>query len=90
MLKKVSPTPVSIDINMKMSFKDRFWLGGSYRKDDSFAALAGVNISKLINLTYSYDFITSDLNRVTNGSHEIVLGFQLNNVYEVFSTTKMW
>lgn len=90
MFKKVSPTPVSIDVNMKMSFKDRFWIGGSYRKDDSFAALAGVNISKLINLTYSYDFVTSDLNRVTNGSHEIVLGFQLNNVYEVFSTTKMW
>lgn len=90
MLKKVSPIPISLDANLKMSFKDRFWLGGSYRRDESFAAMAGINISKLINLTYSYDFVTSDLNKVTNGSHEIVLGFQLNNVYEVFSSTKMW
>lgn len=90
MFKQVSPTPVSIDVNLKMAFKDRFWVGGSYRKDDSFSALAGINISKLINLTYAYDFTTSGLNQVSNGSHEIVLGLQLNNVYEVFSGTRMW
>lgn len=90
MIKQVSPAPASIDVNLKMSFKDRFWVGGSYRKDDSFSALAGININKLLNLTYAYDFTTSGLNQVSNGSHEIVLGIQLNNVYEVFSTTKMW
>ncbi|SMC63148.1 PorP/SprF family type IX secretion system membrane protein [Pedobacter nyackensis] len=90
MVKQVSPVPASIDVNLKVSFKDRFWLGGSYRKDDSYAAMAGINISKLINLTYAYDFTTSALNQVSNGSHEIVLGLQLNNVYEVFSTTRMW
>ena len=90
MFKQVSPAPASIDVNLKMAFKDRFWVGGSYRKDDSFSAMAGVNISKLINLTYAYDFTTSGLNQVSNGSHEIVLGLQLNNVYEVFSTTRLW
>lgn len=90
MVKQVSPAPASIDVNLKMSFRDRFWLGGSYRKDDSFSAMAGVNISKLLNLTYAYDFTTSGLNQVSNGSHEIVLGIQLNNIYEVFSTTRMW
>lgn len=90
MFKQVSPAPASIDANLKMSFKDRLWVGGSYRKDDSFSAMAGINISKLLNLTYAYDFTTSGLNQVSNGSHEIVLGIQLNNVYEVFSTTRMW
>nr|WP_121273371.1 type IX secretion system membrane protein PorP/SprF [Pedobacter schmidteae] len=90
MVKQVSPAPASIDINLKMAFKDRLWVGGSYRKNDSFSALAGVNINKLLNLTYAYDFTTSGLNQVSNGSHEIVLGLQLNNVYEVFSTTRMW
>ncbi|WP_285009069.1 PorP/SprF family type IX secretion system membrane protein [Pedobacter faecalis] len=90
MLKKVKPAPASYDLNLKLAFKDRFWLGGSYRKDDAFAALLGVNFNKLINLTYSYDFTTSALNSVSNGSHEIVLGLQLNNVYEVLSTTRMW
>lgn len=90
MLRKVSPTPVAIDANLKIAFKDRVWIGGSYRRNDSFSALAGINVSKLLNLTYSYDFITSDLSKVSNGTHEIVLGIQLNNIYEVMSKAKMW
>ena len=90
MVKYVSPVPVSVDLNMKLAFKDKVWLGGSYRKDDSFSAMAGFNIGKMVNLTYSYDFSTSALNQVSNGSHEIVLGLMLNNIYKVPSYIKMW
>ncbi|MGM9479247.1 PorP/SprF family type IX secretion system membrane protein [Pedobacter sp. GSP4] len=90
MVKYVSPSPVSVDLNMKLAFKDKIWLGGSYRKNDSFSAMAGFNIGKMVNLTYSYDFTTSDLNQVSNGSHEIVLGLLLNNIYKVPSYIKMW
>lgn len=90
MVKYVQPSPVSVDLNMKLAFKDKIWVGGSYRKNDSFSAMAGFNIGKMLNLTYSYDFTTSDLNQVSNGSHEIVLGLLLNNVYKVPSYIKMW
>lgn len=90
MIKYVSPTPLSVDANLKVAFKDRFWIGGSYRHNDSYAAMAGLNISRLVNLTYSYDFTTSQLNSVSYGSHEIVLGLQLNNVYRVMSSMRMW
>ncbi|RZK45179.1 MAG: type IX secretion system membrane protein PorP/SprF [Pedobacter sp.] len=90
MLKYVSNTPVSVDLNCKFSYKDKFWLGGSYRKDDSFSALAGVNINKLVNVTYSYDFTTSELNTATGGSHEIVLGIQLNKLYGIASRIPIW
>lgn len=90
MVKYVQPSPVSIDLNMKLAFRDKLWLGGSYRKDDSFSAMAGFNIGKMVNLTYSYDFTTSDLNQVSNGSHEIVLGLLLNNIYKVPSYIRMW
>ena len=90
MVKYVSPTPLSIDANLKLGFKDRFWVGASYRHNDSYAAMAGLNVSKLVNLTYSYDFTTSQLNKVSYGSHEIVLGLQLNNVYNVLSSMRMW
>ncbi len=90
MVKSVQPSPVSVDLNMKVAFKDRVWLGGSYRRNDSFSAMAGFNIGKTLNLTYSYDFTTSDLNQVSNGSHEIVLGLLLNNIYRVPSSIRMW
>jgi len=90
MLKKVGNIPISYDANLKFVFRDRFWLGGSYRKGDSFAALAGINFSNVFNITYAYDYATSRLRSYTSGSHELVLGFQLNNMYKLRSTQKMW
>lgn len=90
MFKQVTAT-LSADLNMKASYKDKFWIGGSYRKGDSFSAMMGGNFGKMLNLTYAYDFTTSGLNKVSNGSHEIVLGIQLNNVYQVWSgQRRMW
>ncbi len=82
MAKFVSPSPVSVDVNCKFGFRDKFWLGGGYRNKDSFSAMLGFNVSYLFNLSYSYDFTTSELNKVSNGSHEIVLGLLLNNRYK--------
>lgn len=90
MVKVVSPVPLSLDLNIKFAFKDRLWLGGSYRKDDSFAALAGFNIGHFFNLSYSYDFTTSELRSVSNGTHEIVLGLLLNNRYKVTCPQRNW
>ena len=90
MIKKISPAPNSYDANLKLAFRDKFWLGGSYRHNDSFSVLAGFNISYLFNLSYSYDFTTSDLANVSNGTHEIVLGLLLNNRYKVTCPQRNW
>jgi len=83
LIKEINPVPVTYDINAKVSFRDVFWFGGSYRHDDSFGVLAGFNINSTINVGYSYDITTSALNTVSNGTHEIVLGILLNNKYKV-------
>ncbi|MGY4537335.1 type IX secretion system PorP/SprF family membrane protein [Mucilaginibacter sp. UYNi724] len=90
LIKFIQPTPTSFDLNMKLSFRDRFWFGGSYRKDDSFGILAGFNLSSFINVSYSYDATTSALRTVSNGSHEIVLGIMLNNRYKLTSPQHGW
>jgi len=81
LVKVINPEPITYDINAKVSFKDKFWIGGSYRRDDSFGILAGLNISSFINIGYSYDITTSALNTVSNGTHEIVISLLLNNRY---------
>lgn len=90
MVKYVRPTSPSFDANLKVSFRDRFWLGASYRHKDSYAGLVGFNFSRLVNLTYSYDMTTSELNKVSSGSHEIVLGIQLNNGNRSARKMRMW
>ena len=85
MLKYIQPLPTTYDINMKLSFADKLWIGGSYRHDDSYAGLVGLNLSSFVNIGYSYDVTTSALNTVSNGTHEIVIGILLNNRYKVSS-----
>ncbi len=83
LIKEIQPTPLTYDIDAKVSFRDKFWLGGSYRHNDSFGVLAGLNISSFINIGYSYDITTSALNTVSNGTHEVVISLLLNNRYKV-------
>lgn len=82
--------PPTFDANLKMAYQDKFWIGGSYRNNDSFSAMAGFNLASLINISYSYDITTSALRSVNNGSHEIVLGILLNNRYNVKCATRQF
>jgi type IX secretion system PorP/SprF family membrane protein len=81
LIKDIEPVPLTYDLNLKLNFKDKIWIGGSYRQGDSFGVLAGMNISSFINVGYSYDITTSALNTVSNGTHEIVITLLLNNRY---------
>ncbi|HEX3384618.1 MAG TPA: type IX secretion system membrane protein PorP/SprF [Mucilaginibacter sp.] len=79
LVKFISPLPVTYDINAKLAFRSRFWIGASYRNGDAVAGMFGLNISSLINVSYSYDYTTSALRTVSSGTHEIILGIMLNN-----------
>jgi type IX secretion system PorP/SprF family membrane protein len=82
LLKIVNPVPVSYDVNMKLAFKNKVWLGTSYRRNDSFGILAGLAINHRFNLGYAYDITTSGLSAVNNGSHEVVMGIMLNRFFK--------
>jgi type IX secretion system PorP/SprF family membrane protein len=65
------------DAGMKVLIRERVWAGMSYRSTKTFVIMAGVYINNLVNLSYSYDYVMSELNNYTNGSHELVLGLML-------------
>lgn len=90
MVKYVRPTPVSIDVNAKLIFRDRFWLGASYRHKDAIVGLIGFNVNHLVNLGYSYDYVLSGINTIAKGSHEVVIGIMLNNKQKILCPTHMW
>lgn len=90
LIKYVTPLPVGFDINAKVQYRDLLWLGGSYRHNDGFAAMLGINVSNTFNVGYSYDLTTSRLNTVSRGTHEIVIGFLLGNRYGDWCPRNLW
>jgi len=90
MLKYVQPVPVSIDINTKFQYRDLLWAGAGYRLKDGFNAMLGVNVSNTFNISYAYDYTTSQLNTITKGTHEIVLGFLIGNKYGDWCPRNVW
>lgn len=69
------------EANLKMQYRDLLWLGGSYRYQDGYAAMAGFNLSNTFNVGYAYDITTTELNTVSKGTHEFIVGFIIGNKY---------
>jgi type IX secretion system PorP/SprF family membrane protein len=81
MVKDVSPVPIQVDFNAKVEYQDLVWIGGTYRDLDGFAAMVGFNAANIFTFSYSYDYSTTQLNTVSSGTHEIIIGFILGNGY---------
>ena len=89
-IKGASPAPLSFDINAKVRYKDFLWAGVSYRNRDAVAAMVGVVINNMFDISYSYDYVTSGINKYTGGSHEIVVGYRLRPQGRVICPSNFW
>jgi len=90
LLRYISPLPLGFDLNAKFQYQDLIWAGASYRYQDGFAGMVGLNINRNINIGYSYDVQTSNLNTVSKGTHEILIGFLLGNRYGDWCPRNLW
>ena len=92
MVKYVTQTsvPPQFDLNVKMQYMDFLWAGASYRVQDGYAAMIGVNIGNSFNVGYSYDLTTSDLNTVSRGTHEFIIGVLIGNRYKDECPRNIW
>ncbi len=90
LVRYISPLPIGFDVNAKFQYQDLVWAGASYRYQDGFAAIVGLNINHNINIGYSYDVQTSTLNTVSKGTHEILIGFLLGNKYGDWCPRNLW
>ncbi len=90
LVRYISPLPIGFDLNAKFQYQDLLWVGASYRYQDGFAGLLGINLNHNINIGYSYDVTTSNLNTVSRGTHEILIGFLLGNKWGDWCPRNLW
>lgn len=65
-----------VDATARLVYNKLFNAGVSWRKDDGFIFMIGANI-KGFNVGYAYDLSTSEIARVSNGTHELYITYSL-------------
>jgi len=79
LFKYVAGAPLQADLSANVMFNEQFILGGAYRWDAAFSAMAGFQVNKKIFIGYGYDMDSTELSGFDSGSHEIILRFELFN-----------
>lgn len=87
MIKVVGGAPIEADINTNVWLKDLVGLGFSYRTGDAMVVMAEAQINENLRVGYAYDMTLSPLKYYNNGSHEMMVRYELGkNKSKVKST----
>ena len=79
LLKKMAPTPLSIELALKAVLPNQLWFGVHFRNRASVGFMAGFIIDNKFQLGYSLDLNTNRLISLTNGGHELILSYRFGN-----------
>jgi len=74
--------PVELDLTANFLIKEKIWLGAMYRTGDSFGFIAQWIFNKKLRIGYAYDITTTNLQNHNNGSHEVMVSYELRFLKE--------
>ena len=83
MIRYTSTSVPSIDLNGKLTYDNKYWIALGYRNQDALSFMAGIHLINVLNISYAYDYVTSDLNSLATSSHEIFLSLRINKITDV-------
>src|SRR5690606_19301473 len=81
LVKAVNGAPIAAEVTAQFLFFEKFWAGAMYRWEDAAGILLQYEINNRFKIGYAYDYTLSDIRKYSDGSHEIMLGFDLIRGY---------
>lgn len=78
LIKQIAGSPMQIDLNAQISYNDKISIGISGRTSKIIVGMLGFRINNYLKFSYAFDTNFSELNKVSSGSHELMLLFDFN------------
>jgi type IX secretion system PorP/SprF family membrane protein len=78
LIRIVPNAPLQYDATVNFDWKDKFWVGATYKSNYALAANFGVSVHKQLSIGYSYDFMMGSISHYAGTSHELMLNFKFN------------
>lgn len=88
--KATEGAPLEFDLTASFLIADRLWLGGMYRTGDSFGFIAQWVFAQKLRIGYAIDFTTTSLRNHHNGSHEIMVSYELTTLAEKYISPRFF
>jgi len=70
-------SPLQFDLTGNFLIKEKLWLGAMYRSGDSFGFIAQFLFANQLRVGYAIDFSTTNLRNYNNGTHEVMISYEL-------------
>jgi type IX secretion system PorP/SprF family membrane protein len=90
MVKKVAGAPITLDLNCRLDYQDKYFGGMSLRAGDAISVLLGMLLKDQYEIAYSYDFTVSKLSNYNSGTHELMLGIRFYPHLSVRNAEDAW
>jgi len=71
----VKNAPNEVDFNLSLLFLESFWIGASYRLDESADAFVQFPLTQQLKLAVGVDYALTELNSFTKGSFEVMVEY---------------
>ena len=88
MIKMVEGAPIEADFNTNVWLRDIIGLGVSYRTGDAVIGMAEIQANQNLRFGYAYDMTISPLKFYNNGSHEIMIRYEIGNFKNKIKSTR--
>jgi len=79
-LQSASGLATQVQAGVVTYWKNKAWLGATYNSKKSIAGLAGIRVNESIDVAYGYEHAFTNINQISNGSHEITVKFRLKSI----------
>lgn len=70
-------TPLQMDFSGNFLIKEKLWLGAMYRTGSSYGFIAQWIFDKKLRVGYAIDFAINNIKHHNNGTHEIMVSYEL-------------
>jgi type IX secretion system PorP/SprF family membrane protein len=87
-VKYVNNAPLSIEGNLSFLFYEKIWIGAMYRHKAAAGLNIMYNINQNLRIGYAYDYQLTSLQKFSQGSHEIMLSYDLRSKAKGFKSPR--
>lgn len=88
LVKRVNGAPVQFDVNVNLWMMERMAVGVSYRTKDAVVGMLEWQLNDKLRLGYAYDYNISSLRYYNQGSHELMIRYEIPSKTSTYKSNR--